>query len=160
MNSSTLPSRSTYVQTLLKAYLDLPETPLRSRPVDRRLAHQLYDRALPLKTLLTALLLASDRRLAHQLYDRALPLKTLLTALLLASARRLTREPQAPPLQPIRSLHYFVPVIEEVLSLPLPDNYLPYLKLKMCSLAPTQKSNSGQRTPAAPVQESAFSEDR
>ena len=82
---ATLPSRSTYVQTLLKAYLDLPETPLRSRPV--------------------------GRRLAHQLYDRALPLNTLLTALLLASARRLTREPQAPPLQPIRSLHYFVPVI-------------------------------------------------
>ena len=82
-----LPSRSTYVQTLLKAYLDLPETPLQSRP--------------------------ADRRLAHQLYDRALPLKTVQTALLLASARRLTREPQAPPLQPIRSLHYFVPVIEE-----------------------------------------------
>ena len=73
---------------------------------------------------------------------------------------RLTREPQAPPLQPIRSLRYFVPVIEEVLSLPLPDNYLSYLKLKMRSLAPTQKSNSGQRTPAAPVQESAFSKDR
>ena len=135
MNSTpTLPSRSIYAQTLLKAYLDLPETPLRSRPV--------------------------DRRLAHQFYDRTLPLKTLLTALLLASARRLTREPQAPPLQPIRSLRYFVPVIEEVLSLPLPDNYLSYLKLKMRSLAPTQKSNSGQRTPAAPVQESAFSKDR
>ncbi|MEE8209380.1 MAG: hypothetical protein V3R38_01375 [bacterium] len=129
-----LPSRSTYVQTVLKAYLDLPETPLRSRP--------------------------ADRRLVHQLYDRALPLKTIQTALLLASARRLTREPQAPPLQPIRSLHYFIPVIEEVLSLPLPDNYLPYLKLKMRSLAPTQKSNSAQHTPAAPVQESAFSEDR
>ena len=129
-----LPSRSTYVQTVLKAYLDLPETPLRSRP--------------------------ADRRLVPQLYDRALPLKTIQTALLLASARRLTREPQAPPLQPIRSLHYFIPVIEEVLSLPLPDNYLPYLKLKMRSLAPTQKSNSAQHTPAAPVQEGAFSEDR
>ena len=129
-----LPSRSTYVQTLLKAYLDLPETPLQSRP--------------------------ADRRLAHQLYDRALPLKTIQTALLLASARRLTREPQALPLQPIRSLHYFVPVIEEVLPLPLHDNYLHYLKLKMRSLAPTQKSNSGQRTPAAPVQKSALSRDR
>ena len=55
---------------------------------------------------------------------------------------------QALPLQPIRSLHYFVPVIEEVLTLPLLDNYL---KLKMRSLAPTPKSNSGQRTPAAPL---------
>ena len=95
-----LPSRSTYVQTVLKAYLDLPETPLRSRP--------------------------ADRRLVPQLYDRALPLKTIQTALLLASARRLTREPQAPPLQPIRSLHYFIPVIEEVLSLP-PTGQLPSL---------------------------------
>ena len=73
MNSSTLPSRSTYVQTLLKAYLDLPETPLRSRPVDRRLAHQLYDRALPLKTLLTALLLASARRLKTRFYSPQSP---------------------------------------------------------------------------------------
>ena len=135
MNSTPpLPSRSTYVQTVLQAYLELPETPLRSRP--------------------------ADRRLAHQLYDRAFPLKTIQTALLLASARRLTREPQARPLQSIRSLHYFVPVIEEVLSLPLPDNYLHYLKLKMRSLAPTQKSNSGQRTPPAPVQKSALSLDR
>ena len=89
-----------------------------------------------------------------------MPLKTIQTALLLASARRLTRESQALPLQPIRSLYYFVPVIEEVLPLPLPDNYLRYLKLKMRSLVPTQKLNSPSSPPAASVQKSAFSRDR
>ena len=74
--------------------------------------------------------------------------------------RRLTRESQALPLQPIRSLYYFVPVIEEVLPLPLTDNYLRYLKRKMRALVPTQKLNSPSSPPAASVQKSAFSRDR
>jgi len=41
------------------------------------------------------------------------------------------RSPQAPKLGPIRSLHYFAPVIEEVRSNPLPESYLEYLRQKL-----------------------------
>ena len=45
-----------------------------------------------------------------------IPLTTVETALLLASLRRANRRPDALPLGPIRSLHYFLPVIEELLA--------------------------------------------
>ena len=46
----------------------------------------------------------------------SIPLTTAETALLLASLRRAARRPDALPLGPIRSLHYFLPVIEELLA--------------------------------------------
>ena len=48
-----------------------------------------------------------------------IPLTTVETAFLLASVRRAARRPDAIPLGPIRSLHYFLPVIEELLHTPL-----------------------------------------
>jgi hypothetical protein len=50
---------------------------------------------------------------------------------LLASARRLFRDPTSAPLQPIRSLHYFLPVIKEVSAGPLSPDYVKYLRLKL-----------------------------
>ncbi len=77
----------------------------------------------------------SDRQLAQHLYQRGIPLDTLHAALLLATLRRLSRDPAAAPLQPVRSLHYFVPVLDELLLQPFPGGYLHYLesKLKKCS---------------------------
>ena len=75
-----------------------------------------------------------DRLLAAQLYTRGISLSTLEQAFLLAAARRCFRAPDAPPLSPIRSMHYFVPVIEEVLAHPLEDSYVEYLKSKLNSL--------------------------
>jgi hypothetical protein len=72
-----------------------------------------------------------DRRLALDLQKRGIPLSTLEQAFLLAAARRSLRDPNAPLLSPVRSLHYFVPVIEELMATPLPDDYLEYLKHKM-----------------------------
>jgi hypothetical protein len=72
-----------------------------------------------------------DRRLALELQKRDIPLPTLERAFLLAAARRSLRDPNAPLLSPVRSLHYFLPVIEEVIATPLPDDYLAYLKHKM-----------------------------
>mgnify|MGYP001098695364 CR=1 FL=1 len=72
-----------------------------------------------------------DRRLAVKLHDRGIPLLTVEGAFLLATARRCLRAPDASPLAPIRSLHYFVPVIEEVLANPLPDGYFEYLRSKL-----------------------------
>jgi len=72
-----------------------------------------------------------DRRLARQLQERGVSLATLEEAFTLAAARRCLRAPDAPPLNPIRSLYYFVSVIEEVSEKHLPDGYLEYLKYKL-----------------------------
>jgi hypothetical protein len=58
----------------------------------------------------------ADRLLAAQLYQRGLSLKVIENALVLAATRRLIRPSEAPPLGTIRSLAYFLPVIEEVLA--------------------------------------------
>jgi hypothetical protein len=72
-----------------------------------------------------------DRRLAVELYRRGVSLSTIEQAFVLAAARRCFRAPGAPALAPIRSMHYFVPVIEEVLGRPLDDSYVEYLKSKL-----------------------------
>jgi hypothetical protein len=72
-----------------------------------------------------------DRRLAVELHHRGVSLRTVEEAFLLAAARRCLRAPDAPPLAPVRSLHYFVPVIEELLATPLPDGYCDYLRRKL-----------------------------
>jgi hypothetical protein len=94
----------TYRQTLVDLYLRLPETP-------RRLSR-------------------FDLRLVRQLWQRQIPLTTVETAFLLASSRRAARRPDAMPLGPIRSLHYFMPLIEELLAQPVPESYLAYLRSK------------------------------
>jgi hypothetical protein len=75
-----------YVAAVLAAYVALPDTACRPRPADRALAHQLFADSVPLTTVLAALLLAHARRHLH---------------------------PDPPP-QPVRSLHYFLPVIREL----------------------------------------------
>ena len=53
------------------------------------------------------------------------------TAFLLAASRRAARRPDAMPLGSIRSLHYFLPVIEELLAQAVPESYLAYLRSKV-----------------------------
>ena len=97
-----------YVTAVLTLYLALPDTPLRTT--------------------------IQDRRLARQLNEHRVPLSVVESAFLLASARRLARPPDVPALSPIRSLAYFQPVIEELLSNPVPANYMEYLRLKLQQL--------------------------
>jgi hypothetical protein len=94
-----------YHQTLIGLYLRLPDTP---RRVSRL-----------------------DLRLARQLCKRQIPWPVVETAFLLASARRAVRPANALPLGPIRSLHYFLPVIDEVLAHPVPESYLAYLRSRV-----------------------------
>jgi hypothetical protein len=54
-----------------------------------------------------------DRVLAAQLHQRGVCASVIENAFVLAAARRLMRRTDAPPLGPIRSLAYFLPVIEE-----------------------------------------------
>jgi hypothetical protein len=72
-----------------------------------------------------------DRRLAAQLHQRGVPSAVVTAAFALAASRRHCREPGLPPLPPIRSLHYFLPVIEELLAGPLDADYLRYLEGKL-----------------------------
>jgi hypothetical protein len=72
-----------------------------------------------------------DRLLAADLHDRGITLSTLEAAFVLAAARRCFRPPDAHPLAPIRSMHYFMPVIEEILVNPPGAEYLAYLKSKL-----------------------------
>jgi hypothetical protein len=79
-------SAPTYVAAVLAAYVALPDTACRPRRADRALAQQLAAEGVPLQVVLDALLLAHARRHLH---------------------------PEAPP-EPVRSLHYFIPVIREL----------------------------------------------
>jgi hypothetical protein len=97
-----------FATEVLNLYLHLPETPIRTTP--------------------------NDRKSAIELYKRGINLPTIESALLLGSLRRLARSPEMPPLSPIRSLAYFVPVIQELLDNPVPDSYVLYLRTKLHSL--------------------------
>ncbi len=110
MNASATDSDAiSYVSAVLSLYLELPETPLRTT--------------------------GQDQRCARQLYDRGVSLGVVESAFLLGSLRRLLRPADAPPLSPIRSLAYFQPVIAELLTNPVPENYLEYLRLKLRHIA-------------------------
>lgn len=114
------PEATGYVRQLLEAYLALPDTPARCSRY--------------------------DRSLALQLHQQGVPLDTVRDALVLAAARRLLRDPELPPLAPIRSLHYFRPVIEEISAQPLPRGYIQYCRCKIQrALANRMPAGGGSR---------------
>jgi hypothetical protein len=78
----------------------------------------------------------ADRMLAAQLYQRSVSVVVIENALVLAAARRLVRPAGAPPLGAIRSLAYFLPVIDEVRELRVSPDYFRYLRNKLASLPP------------------------
>ncbi len=94
-----------YVQRLLDAYRQTPTAAGRVRP--------------------------ADRRLAAQLFDRRVPLSMVQAAFSLAAFRRLFRDPDAAPLHPIRSLHYFLPVLDEIRCEPIGHDYIRYIEWKL-----------------------------
>jgi hypothetical protein len=79
-----------------------------------------------------------DRLLAAQLHQRGVPIEAVENALTLAAARRLLRPADAPPLGIIRSLAYFSPVIEEVLSLTVSPEYFRYLRHRIATFTSAQ----------------------
>ena len=75
-------------------------------------------------------ILRGDRRLALALHDRGVQLKVVEDAFVLTVARRHFRS-DADTLEPIRSLHYLLPVIDEMLHSPPEPGYLQHLKRKL-----------------------------
>ncbi len=76
-----------------------------------------------------------DRLLADTLYDRGIPFDAIRAAFILVDARRTFRPVDAPPLPTIRSLYYFLPVINEIVRANnLDASYIRYLELKLNGL--------------------------
>ena len=98
-------SREEYVRRVLEAYRHTPGT--------------------------TGTVRRPDRLLATQLHQRGVALSVVQNALVLAVARRLLRSASLPPLATVRSLAYFLPVIEEVLELKINDDYFQYLRRRL-----------------------------
>jgi len=92
-----------------------------------------------------------DRRLSVELCRRGVSLQTIEDAFLLAAARRCLRAPDAPPLAPIRSLAYFVPVIEEVIATPLPGGFGDYLKHKLRKVLAAQDRTISEGCRSSPA---------
>lgn len=99
------PGRKDYVRKVLQAYRNTPGT--------------------------CGNLRRPDRMLALQLYQRGVPLSKIENALVLAAVRRLIRPADAPPLTAVRSLAYFLPVIEEVLETEVGEEYFQYARQKL-----------------------------
>jgi hypothetical protein len=95
-----------FIRAVIDLYLALPQTPARAR--------------------------RADRDLAAQLHAQNISFPVVRAALLLATVRRLSR---STPLPPIRSLHYFLPVIEEVRNSFPTSSYIEYLDSKFRQLS-------------------------
>jgi hypothetical protein len=98
-------SRNEYIQKVLDAYRQTPGT--------------------------TGMIRRPDRLMAEQLYGRGIPLQAVENAFVLATSRRQIRPVGALPLNTIRSLAYFSPVIEEVLESRVSPEYYRYLRHKI-----------------------------
>ena len=131
MSGETILDRTEYTRSVIRMYISLPETPERAA--------------------------RSDWIFANHLFDRNIEIETVKHALLLATFRRLARSPEMPRLSSIRSLHYFLPVIEELLKQPLPPGYPEYLERKVALLSGS--INCSVLDPALD-QKSTFSRDR
>ena len=101
MSSSEDPAADVFVRRVLDAYRHIPGTTGHIRPADRRLARELHARGVSVQTVDDAFLLASVRRFARPL-------------------------PSGPPAT-VRSLAYFLPLVEELLPTPIDDGYRRYL---------------------------------
>ena len=125
-------SPSAYVAALRATLDELPGPPLRFR--------------------------ATDRRLAIDLYSRRVPIEVVRAALYLATLRRLTRDVDRPQLAPVRSLYYYLPVVDELLRQPLDPAWGHYLVSRLARLK--SQAATGASILSAPVQNSAFSNER
>ena len=98
-------ARQAYVSAVVRNYVRLPGTPLRAS--------------------------RGDRQLAAALYDRRIPLRVVYSAFVIAAARREIRSPDLPRHPAIRTLHFFLGAINEVLE-EMPDiSYVHYLAAKL-----------------------------
>ena len=131
-HDKTLPSP--YVCSVLQLYTDLPHTPRRPS--------------------------RDDRFVAHRLQLQKIPLLRVRAALLLGSARRLCRDNPAEHLLPIRSIRYFLPVVEELKFAHLDTDYIVYLDHKLSGfigrkVSPVPTGDVDRRSQVSPKKRSS-----
>ncbi len=115
-------ARQAYVDAVVHNYVRLPGTPPRA---SRR-----------------------DRKLPAALYDRRVPLRAVWAAFVIAAARWAIRGPQQRKLEPIRTLYYFVPAIEEALDTSPDPDYVHCLAGKLRSLVAEKERLLTAATPS------------
>jgi hypothetical protein len=103
-------SREEYIERILEAYRKTPGT--------------------------TGFVHKADRIVASELFKRVVSLMTIENALCLAAARRIIRPKDARPLQTVRSLAYFLPVVDEVLDTAVGQEYFDHLRRKLATAGP------------------------
>jgi len=96
---------SPYLRSILALYTALPHTPARPRP--------------------------DDRFVVARLEKQNQPLLRVQAALLLATARRIFRPDDSDPLMPIRSIRFFLPIIDELRFAHVDQGYVNYLARKL-----------------------------
>jgi hypothetical protein len=97
-----------FVQTVLHWYTSLPDTPPRAR--------------------------TDDRWVALRFYRERIPLSLIEAAFLLGTVRRIFRNHELDgPVYPIRSIRYFLPVIQELQTEGVDPRYVDYLRAKLSS---------------------------
>ena len=101
-----------YVHEVLDRYVSLPDTPGRPR--------------------------RSDRAVARRWFSENVPLSLVFNAMLLATIRRSFRDLSLSSLEPIHSLHYFIPVIRFLEADPIDPFYFKYLAYKLEDLEQTK----------------------
>ncbi len=89
----------------------------------------------------------ADRQLATSLYRRQVPSGLVAAALLVATARRTLRPADAPPLRPIATLHYFLPVIDELIADPFDPDHLDCIRRRLASVTPDFVAAIGHQLP-------------
>ena len=114
MSDNPFVDEKDYVKAVLDTYVSLPDTPIRTR--------------------------RDDRYLAITWYRQGIMLFQAIAAMMLATERRTFREPDALPLEPIRSLRYFVAIVEEIQHLGIDESYLRYLQQRLGSVLGTNAS--------------------
>jgi len=109
-----------FVDTILKMYLALPETPDRFN--------------------------SNDSFVAKAWFEQGISILQVQQAMTLAQIRRGFRRSDDLPLNPIRSLHYFVPIIQELQSQPMDEKYFRYLQSKLKHLTNLNPNLNGARS--------------
>lgn len=115
--SAELPSRDEYVQIVLDLYLAAPGMPARARPFDRRQAFAFFRHGIPLPDI------------AH--------------ALRLVVVRRHCRPSRSQPLEPIRSLAYFCPLLSQFRRDPPPVAQVDWIEWRYWELMAERAQKRG-----------------
>ena len=113
-NKQKPPPPSFYVRSVLTLYQQLPHTPKRPRP--------------------------DDRFVVARLERQKFPLIRVQAALVLGTARRIFSSEDAAPLMPIRSIRFFLPILDELKYAHVDQSYVNYLTHKLSGFLGRQLS--------------------